>query len=227
MKPSQVYFINELNKAGPTRILDFGSSKGGLWSHLPSNVDVWGCDVQLHPDMENVLKGREDHFRLSEDPRKIPYEDSLFDIVFSNSVFEHVEFLEDIIPECARVLKPGGRLIAIFPTSSTVLEPHVYVPFAHRMPTGAIRRAWCAAFYALKKNNWVQRHGSEAAARADSYIENHTSYRPHNYCMDLLDQYFDCRSIASELAELKKGRRYPDWAVSRFYSIAVDAVRRA
>jgi len=52
----------------------------------------------------------------------LPMPDNSFDIICSYDVFEHVGNVERIIWECWRVLKPGGKLYAVFP------------PFHH--PTG-------------------------------------------------------------------------------------------
>lgn len=49
------------------------------------------------------------------DGRKIPFEDEVFDIVFSSETFEHVFNFEEIIKEISRVLKTGGRLVFTCP----------------------------------------------------------------------------------------------------------------
>lgn len=54
---------------------------------------------------ETVCSGGED----------MPLEDASFDFVFSNSVLEHLGKLDDTIGECARILRPGGKLVATVP----------------------------------------------------------------------------------------------------------------
>jgi SAM-dependent methyltransferase len=46
---------------------------------------------------------------------KLPFPDNRFDIVTSFDVFEHVENFEQSLRESLRVLKPGGKLYAVFP----------------------------------------------------------------------------------------------------------------
>jgi SAM-dependent methyltransferase len=47
----------------------------------------------------------------------LSFPDARFDVLFSNDVFEHVPDIQRTLAEAARVLKPGGRLIATMPFS--------------------------------------------------------------------------------------------------------------
>jgi SAM-dependent methyltransferase len=58
----------------------------------------------------------------------LPFPDETFDVVTSYDVFEHVHELDKVLDECTRVLRSGGRLLAIFP------------PFYH--PTGSHLEGW-------------------------------------------------------------------------------------
>ena len=48
------------------------------------------------------------------DAETLPFEDETFDIVYSWGVIHHSEYPEKILLEARRVLKPGGKLIAMF-----------------------------------------------------------------------------------------------------------------
>jgi SAM-dependent methyltransferase len=48
--------------------------------------------------------------------RRLPFDDASFDVVYSSNVLEHVESLEELLTEAARVLKPGGVAVHIMPT---------------------------------------------------------------------------------------------------------------
>lgn len=45
----------------------------------------------------------------------IPYEDNMFDVVYSKSVIEHFYYPERMVKEIYRVLKPGGVVITLCP----------------------------------------------------------------------------------------------------------------
>ena len=53
-----------------------------------------------------------------EDATHLSLPDAHYDLIVSNDVFEHVPSPIDAFSECARVLKPGGRIIATFPFHS-------------------------------------------------------------------------------------------------------------
>lgn len=86
-------------------VLDLGAGAGivqhmnfrGLVRHM--------CGVDLDPRVtENPLL---DEGRVA-DAGKIPFDDTTFEVVFSDNVLEHLETPEDVFREVARVLKPGG-----------------------------------------------------------------------------------------------------------------------
>lgn len=52
---------------------------------------------------------------VHQDLEALGYADGSFDVVITNEVFEHVEHLPQALAEIARVLKPGGRLVATCP----------------------------------------------------------------------------------------------------------------
>ncbi len=52
-------------------------------------------------------------FRLE---RKLPFQDSYFDIVTMLAVLEHLDFPLDVLKEIRRVMRPGGFLLITTPT---------------------------------------------------------------------------------------------------------------
>jgi SAM-dependent methyltransferase len=60
---------------------------------------------------------------------KLPFEDEMFDIVFSNEVLEHVNDDRKAIEEAVRVLKPGGHIVIFAPNRLFPFETHgFYLP---------------------------------------------------------------------------------------------------
>lgn len=56
---------------------------------------------------------------LNQDVTKLTFADSVFDLVTSNQVFEHVPNVQQGIRECFRVLKKGGALVFSVPLYDT------------------------------------------------------------------------------------------------------------
>ena len=68
------------------------------------------------------------------DARHLPYDNDSYDIVFSNSVIEHVGSFEDqmnFAKECSRV---GRKIWIQTPARSFLIEPHFMTFFIHWLP---------------------------------------------------------------------------------------------
>jgi SAM-dependent methyltransferase len=124
----------------PAKLLDFGCGAGQVVTKaLAAGYDAYGTD--LFEGGWNQLKESAtalgDRLHLMPSPVKLPFDDSTFDIVISNQVFEHVKDKGPIIAELSRVLRPGGKLIAIFPTRDVLIEPHLKAPLIHWFENGS------------------------------------------------------------------------------------------
>ena len=68
------------------------------------------------------------------DVRELPFTDKAFEIVYSNSVIEHLGTIEDqhrFAAECARV---GRSYYVQTPNQNFPVEPHMLTPFIHWLP---------------------------------------------------------------------------------------------
>jgi len=63
----------------------------------------------------------------------LPYENNLFDVVFSKSVIEHFRAPEKLISEVKRILRPGGIVITMCPDWETNYKIY-FEDFTHRTP---------------------------------------------------------------------------------------------
>lgn len=70
------------------------------------------CGIDLDP---RVLENHSLDEACVADAAHIPYSDETFDLVFSHSVFEHLEDPLRVMREIRRVLKPGGTLLVETP----------------------------------------------------------------------------------------------------------------
>lgn len=56
---------------------------------------------------------------------RIPWPDGSFDAILSFDVLEHVRSVSETLKECWRVLRPGGHLLAVFPSYFQPVEHHL------------------------------------------------------------------------------------------------------
>jgi SAM-dependent methyltransferase len=129
------------------RVLDYGCGAGEIVTLLRSmGIDAYGCDVyygggDYSASVPTALK--EFVFRMSNG--KIPFADGSIDLVVSNQVFEHVPDMEGTLSEIARVLRPGGTALNVFPDEGVWREGHCGVPFLHWFPKRSSLRVYYAA----------------------------------------------------------------------------------
>ena len=133
--------------AKPGRVLDYGCGAGNTVGLLRARgIDAWGCDVFYEGgDHSSQIPLPLQPFIRRMAGTAIPYEASSFDIVCSNQVFEHVRDMELALRETARVLKPEGVALNIFPDRSVWREGHCGIPFLHWFPKGTTPRIYYAA----------------------------------------------------------------------------------
>ena len=189
------------------------SSSSRRYGHELSGFDL--------PDKADALRARlgpllgadfTARVRLMEDERRIPFEDQRFDVVYSNQVFEHIRFLDQMLAECTRVLKPDGALVTLFPLATYPLEGHVLVPFAHWLPPGRWRRRYLRATLSLGIGRRMPGLSVKEAAREwDERLRLYTFYRFMNEIEALLTYYFeewtiDTGAYVRAKADLLQGR---------------------
>ena len=124
-------FARELRITGATRVLDIGGT--------PECWELLGERPRL--TLLNMPRAREDlagaALWVAGDGRALPFRDRAFDIVFSNSVIEHVggrDSQEQFAREVARV---GRAYWVQTPNRRFPVEQHLLTPFVHWLP-----RAW-------------------------------------------------------------------------------------
>lgn len=194
------YLLDWARRAGPgARILDFGCGQGQVVKAARAEgLDLVGADVK--PEFEGVHEIRDD---------RLPFEDRRFDLVLSNQVFEHVPSLERSLDEVARVLKPGGRLVCLFPTAEVLREAHCGVPFLHWLPRGWRRTSYAALWHRWGHSFDKDRKPAAAwAAEAVEWMDRFVFYRRR---ADVL-RAFARRFGMSEIEEQYLAFRWPRWA---------------
>ncbi len=93
------------------RVLDLGCGAGDsvdLFRSVDPQVSWVGADIE--DSAEVAGRTRTDAEFVSFNGRRLPFEDSSFELVYCKQVLEHVEHPRELIAEVARVLRPGGHL---------------------------------------------------------------------------------------------------------------------
>ena len=124
-------------------VLDGGCGPGGRTMYYASNgaKEVLGIDI-YKPDLdcasEAAKKRGLDNVSFKQASlSEIPLEDETVDLMFMNDVIEHIgtDILDEVLSECKRVLKPGGRLCVEFPPWTGAFAGHlmsyIKLPWVH------------------------------------------------------------------------------------------------
>ena len=112
-------------------LLDVGCGRGDFLKGFKGlGLDARGIDCE------------KSHSRISRDidvkysdieKSPFPFDDEMFDVVFSKSVIEHLFDPENFMKECRRVLKPCGRIIIMTPDWISQMKIF-FDDYTHRQP---------------------------------------------------------------------------------------------
>jgi len=111
-----------------TKILDVGGSENN-WLLIDIKPKVILLNVSTS---EGKISGRFTH--VHGDGRKLPYGDKSFDIVYSNSVIEHVGSAQDQEAFAREIARVGKSYFVQTPNKNFFIEPHFIAPFIHFFP---------------------------------------------------------------------------------------------
>ncbi len=95
----------------PRRVLDVGCGTGELTARLAEELRAEVRALDISARMVELTRERGIDARVG-DVQALPYGDGAFDGVSALWVLYHAPDVETAIAECARVLVPGGRLVA-------------------------------------------------------------------------------------------------------------------
>jgi SAM-dependent methyltransferase len=118
---ARVPAIAAIVAAAPRRVLEVGCGWGELaqWIALETGAEVVATD--LSPRMVELARERGVDARLA-DVQELPFADGAFDVVVAAWMLYHVPHLQRAVGELARVLRAGGRLIAITNSRTHLME---------------------------------------------------------------------------------------------------------
>jgi SAM-dependent methyltransferase len=188
------------------RVLDFGCGEGASVRALRSlGFDALGCDVVLRDTVAAKELARSGLIHaIQMHPYRLPYDDGIFDAVFSDQVFEHVRNYPETIDELCRVMKPGGISLHIFPSRWRIIEPHVFVPFG----TWCRNRMWLSlwAIFGIRNEFQTNKSIRKVVDENSRYLAENTNYLPRRIVIMHFKRIFRDASFREDLF-LKYSRR--------------------
>jgi SAM-dependent methyltransferase len=100
-----------VREAGPRRVVEAGCGWGEFAARVADELGVEVVAIDQSPRMVELARGRGVDARVA-DVQKLPFEDGEFDCAVANWMLYHAPDLDRALAELARVLRPGGRLVA-------------------------------------------------------------------------------------------------------------------
>jgi SAM-dependent methyltransferase len=157
-----------------SRVLDFGAGAGRHVAEFRDRgYDAWGADQSFESHEEGSVS---ETFlrRVSPPDYRLPFPENHFAFVYSMEVMEHVLDPGQALSQVARVLRPDGISIHVFPSRWRPVEPHMLVPLGGRFQSFSTLRLWA---HLGIRNSWQQGLSPTEVALANvQYCKTGTSY---------------------------------------------------
>ncbi|MBA4384897.1 MAG: hypothetical protein C0410_09180 [Anaerolinea sp.] len=132
-KRRMLWFQSYFNITDTTTILDVGGSQFN-WQFLTVKPLVTVVNLTKPSEWDDHLE----HFWFEiGDGTKLEFSDESFEIVYSNSVIEHLFHWENQKKFAKEVLRVGKSVFVQTPAKEFIMEPHMVTPIIHWLPLRA------------------------------------------------------------------------------------------
>ena len=103
--------FDAVSEVRPRRYLEVGCGPGDMAARVADDLEIEVVAVDISPRMVELARERGVDARVG-DVQELPFEDASFDCAVAAWMLYHVPDLDRGLSELARVLRPGGRLVA-------------------------------------------------------------------------------------------------------------------
>jgi len=117
--------LEMLELTGKEHVLEVGASFGwASWRFAQKGCKVTALELSNYLHAADLYFEKDNIYfdRLMSDMSQLPFADNTFDIIFSHSVIHHCKRLQPLFSEFHRVLRPGGRVVALHECAFGLLE---------------------------------------------------------------------------------------------------------
>jgi SAM-dependent methyltransferase len=136
------HFAETFGITPDTRVLDVGGTLWN-WQFVPELPRLTILNVTPSPEVAEGVTW------IVGDGCSLPFDDGAFDIVFSNSVIEHLGSFERQRDFAREVRRVGRRYYVQTPNRWFPFEPHLLTPLVHYLPRAWQRPLYPYTFWAL------------------------------------------------------------------------------
>jgi ubiquinone/menaquinone biosynthesis C-methylase UbiE len=128
-------YLRELELRYGDRVLEVSIGTGANLHYLPSNARYYGLDISwgmLQQCQRNLKKWRRDAELFLGDAEALPFEDSMFDVVFHVGGINAFSDRAQAINEMIRVARPGTKIVIVDETAK-LLKAFAWMPWARQL----------------------------------------------------------------------------------------------
>ena len=179
-------FLKMMSPKPNATILDVGGYPS-TWESLPIKAQVTTLNIHPAEPVPPVVR------TIVGDGCNLPYNEKAFDIVFSNSVIEHLGSFERQVAFANEASRVGKALWIQTPARSFFIEPHLLAPFIHYLPKSVQKRL--LRYFTL----WGT-FGKPTREEVDAFLSEVRLLSKSELC----ELFPDCRIIHERFAGLTK-----------------------
>ncbi|MFH1575613.1 MAG: methyltransferase domain-containing protein [Candidatus Nealsonbacteria bacterium] len=181
------------------KILDIGCGDGVWYLELKKRkTEVIGIDLSdydLNKLKERAMVLNLNHEVINADAQKMPFEEKVFDKIYSISTFEHIEDDKKVFEEANRVLKPRGLLVISVPMK----EVPFLTKLAVKLPKPIKKLFYNKLVMDAKNEDDYLNNFNQYYSQYRNYTIDDIKERLQNYGFEMEKKSYNCRFFGSAI----------------------------